>query len=201
MVYHGEKQDGAPQLILTSWSHGITSLDPRTGKLNWDLPVLKYRCVASPVVAAGLIFVTCGEGGGGKQMLAVRPGDPDKKSEAKVAYEVNAKLPYVVTPVARGNLIFLWTDSGIVSCLDAPTGKTLWQERVGGKYFGSPVRVGDRLYCMSRDGDAVVLAAADRYKLLGRVSLGELSHATPAVAGGVMYLRTQTHLMAISGQQ
>jgi outer membrane protein assembly factor BamB len=103
----------------------------------------------------------------------------------------------VVTPVAKGNLLFLWTDSGIVSCLDAPSGKTLWQHRVGGKFFGSPVRVRDRLYCMSREGQVVVLAAGDKYELLGQMDLGELSESTPAVADGVMYLRTESQLMAI----
>ena len=103
--------------------------------------------------AAGLIFAAAGEGGGGKQMFAARPGDPAKHIEAKVAYEVQGKLPYVVTPIAQGNLLFLWSDQGIVSCLDAPTGKRLWQQRVGGKYFSSPVRAGDHIYCISREGE------------------------------------------------
>jgi outer membrane protein assembly factor BamB len=71
---------------------------------------------------------------------------------------------------------------------------------VGGKYFGSPVRVGQRLYCMSREGEAVVLAASEDYKLLARVPLGEPSQATPAVADGVMYLRTLSHLMALGAK-
>jgi len=191
---------GPPQLILTSWAHGISSLDPRTGAICWELGVLDYRTVGSPVVAAGLIFAACGEGGGGKQMVAVRSGDRDKKVEAAVAYPIQGKLPYVVTPVARGNLLFLWGDQGIVTCLDAPTGKRLWQERVPGKFFGSPVRVGDRLYAISREGKVVVLAAADQYTLLGVSDLGEPSQSTPAVAGGVMYLRTKSHVMAIGGR-
>jgi len=197
VLYQPDGKGGTPQLILTSWAHGINSLDPATGKLNWELPVLKFRCVGSPMVAAGLIFAACGEGGGGRQMFAVRPGDPEKKTEAKVEYPVEGKLPYVVTPVARGNLLFLWADSGIVACLEAPTGKTLWRERVGGNFFCSPVRVADRLYCVSREGEVVVLAAADQYKLLGKTKLGESSQATPAVADGVMYLRTRSHVMAI----
>ena len=103
---------GRPQLILTSWAHGISSLDARTGTPLWELKVLKHRTVGSPMLAAGLIFAAAGEGGGGKDMFAVRPGDPDKKIDAKVAYPLEGKLPYVVTPVARGNLLFLWGDQG-----------------------------------------------------------------------------------------
>jgi len=106
----------------------------------------------------------------------------------------------VPTSVARGRLLFLWRDSGVVACLDALTGEVRWRERVGGNYFGSPVRVRDRIYCMSRDGEMVVVAAADEFKLLGRIDLEEPSQATPAIAGGVMYLRTRSHLMAIGGK-
>jgi outer membrane protein assembly factor BamB len=191
---------GRPQLITSTWAHGLSSLDPETGVLLWELGVLDHRTVGSPLAAAGLIFAACGEGGSGKKMVAIRPSDPNKKTEAAVAYPITGKLPYVVTPVARGNLLFLWADQGTVTCLDAPTGKRLWQERVPRSFFGSPVCVGDRLYAISRDGKAVVLAAAERYKLLGEVDLGEPSQSTPAVAGGVLYLRTRSHVMALAGR-
>lgn len=189
-----------PQLILTSWANGITSLDPRSGNKNWELPILNYRVVCSPAIAGGLIFTSCGSGGGGKQMVAVRPGIPGRGIEAALAYEIEGSLPYVPTSVAHGQLLFLWSDSGVVTCLDAPTGDVHWRERVGGQYFSSPVRVADRIYCISRNGEMVVLAAADKFKLLGRVDLEEPSHATPAIADGVMYLRTESHLMALGGK-
>ncbi len=193
-----QPEGGKPQLILSSWAHGLSGLDPETGKLIWDLPVFHdNRIVGSPTIAAGLIFAAAGVGGAGREMVAVQPGNPDRGVEAKVAYNVQGSLPYVPTPVAKGNLLFLWHDNGVVACIDAPTGKRLWQQRVGGNFFGSPVRVGDRLYCISRSGEMVVLAAADKYQLLARIPLGEASHATPAVADGVMYLRTVSHLMAL----
>lgn len=191
---------GQPQLILSSHAHGITSLDPATGTKNWELGVFDKRVVGSPMLAAGLIVASCGEGGSGKRMVAVEPGDPAKKVEPKVVYDFQAPVPYVPVPVAYGNLVFVWHDQGTVACFDAPTGKLYWREKVGGKYFGSPVRVRDRLYCMSRDGQMTVLAAADQYKLLGKIDLEEPSHATPAVADGRMYLRTESHLMSIGGK-
>jgi outer membrane protein assembly factor BamB len=114
-----------------------------------------------------------------------------------VAYEVKKPVPYVPTAVAKDGLVFLFGDQGVVKCIDAATGAERWQERVGGSYFGSPVRVDDRLYCISREGELLVLAAADRYELLARIDLQERSHSTPAVAHGVMYLRTLSHVMAV----
>ncbi len=192
-------EGGAPQLILTSTAHGVTSLDPKTGKQNWELEVFDQgiRIVGSPVVASGLIFASAGTGGGGKQMVAIRPGVPEKGAKAEVAYNLKGSLPYVPTSVAHGKLLFTWSDQGVVTCLDAPTGELHWQQRVGGQFFGSPIRVGDRLYCISRKGEMVVLAADVKYGLLGKISLEEPSDATPTVVDGVMYLRTRSHLMAL----
>ncbi len=190
-----------PQLILSSWAQGISSLDPRTGKPNWELPVFQNRTVGSPMMAAGLIFAAAGVGGVGRQMFAVRPGDPDRAIEPKVVYQVEGPLPYVAVPVANDRLVFLWQDRGVVTCLDAPTGKVLWRKRIGGEYFSSPIRIGDRLYCASREGEMVVLAAADTYKLVARFPLGERTHSTPAVAGGTLYLRTASHVMALEGRR
>ena len=94
-----------------------------------------------------------------------------------------------------------WTDSGIVTCLKAASGEVIWRQRVGGSFYGSPVWVSGRLYCIAKNGDVVVLAAADKFELLSRVPLGESSYATPAVAGGVMYLRTLSHLFSLGGRK
>jgi len=188
-------------LILAGSEFGLISLDPRSGQKNWQIEVFPARVVGSPVIAAGLIFGNCGVGGGGKRLVAVRPGTPANSNQPELVYDNKKFMPYVPTPVAYGNLLFLLVDSGMAACLDAPTGKIHWQQRIGGTYFASPVRVGERIYCVSREGEMVVLAAADKHKLLGRINLEERSQSTPAVAGGVMYLRTASHLMAIGGKQ
>jgi len=157
--------------------------------------------VGSPVVCSGLVFAACGSGGGGKRMVAIRPGDPATGTKATVAYDVEKAMPYVVTPVARGNRLFFWADSGIVSCMDAPSGKILWRKRIGGKYFGSPILVGNRLYCISRAGKMVIMAAEDKYQPpLAEIDLGEPSFSTPAACDGVLYIRTKSHLMAIEAK-
>ena len=201
IVYQPE--EGPPQLILTCTAHGVSSLEPRSGKLNWELADAfgNQRVVGSPTVASGLIFASCGTGGGGKRMVAVRPGGLQPKSDPEIAYEFNGALPYVPTPVAHGKLLFFFSDSGVATCADAPSGTIHWRERVGGRYFGSPVRVADRIYCIAREGTMVVLAASDEYKLLARIDLGEPSNSTPAIAGGVMYIRTASHLMALGSSE
>ena len=193
-------ETGPPQLLVNSWAHGFSGLDPKTGELLWELPLFKYRVVGSPAQCSGLVFGSAGSGGIGRQMFAVRPAEPSRGIEAEVVYELKGSLPYVVTPVAYGELLFAWFDKGVVTCLVAETGDVVWRERIGGDYFGSPVCVGGKLYCISREGEVVVLAASRQFKELGRVDLGEPSNSTPAVADGVMYLRTKSHIMALGGE-
>ncbi len=104
------------------------------------------------------------------------------------------------SPTLYEDLVFLWYDKGIVTCIEGPSGDIVWRERVRGNYFSSPVRVRDRIFCMSDDGDMVVIAAGRKFQLLARNRLvGEPSRATPAVAGGRMYVRLFSHLISVGG--
>lgn len=191
------ERDGKTELIFNSQSHGISGIDPETGRTNWELEVFDKRTVNSPMVAAGLVFGSCGSGAGGNYVVALKPGDPDAHVEPQVAYKVDKSAPYVPTPVANGKLLFLISDNGVATCIDADSGKVHWQRRIGGNFSGSPIRIGDRLYAIADNGDVIVLSATDEYELLGRMPLGEECRTTPAVAGGVMYLRTVSHLYSI----
>ena len=189
---------GSPaELIFNSGAHGITSIDPANGAKNWEISVFDKRSVSSPVIAAGLIFGSCGSGGGGNYVVAVRPGKADGSVQPEIAYKVTKSAPYVPTLVAKNDLAFLWSEQGVVTCLDADSGDVLWQKRAGGNYYGSPICIADRLFCISTDGEVVVLAAAPEFAELGRNQLGEGSHSTPAVADGVLYLRTFSHLFSL----
>ncbi|MCE9554816.1 MAG: PQQ-binding-like beta-propeller repeat protein [Planctomycetes bacterium] len=187
-----------PELILTSPDNGMTGLDMETGNLNWSLDVFPERTVGSPVVAGDLILANCGKGNGGHSLVAVRPPlTPDGKAE--LVYTLTNSVPYVPTPVVRDNLLFLIHDMGLASCHELATGKRLWNKRLGGNFSGSPVLVGDRLFAMTNDGEVVVLAAERQFKEPTRTPLGQTSRATPAVALGHIYLRTQSKLFCLGG--
>lgn len=196
-VYQSE--GGETELIFNSESHGITSIDPANGRVNWELGVFSKRSVSSPIIAGGLIFGSCGSGGGGNYLVALRPPE-NQGASPEIAYKIESSAPYVPTPVALGDLVFLWSDNGIVTCARASSGKTLWQKRVGGNYHGSPICAGGRLYCIRDDGEVTVVAAAEKYELLGRNQLGEESRSTPAVAHGRLYLRSCAHLVSVGGK-
>ena len=194
---------GRPQLIFNSHSHGMTSVDPGTGKVIWEVAsAFPARVISSPVIADELLIGSCGDGGVGKRLIAIRPGSDDGSIQPQEAYSIDSgHRPYVPTSVAKGGLLFTFLDGGLVSCWDSTTGRQLWEEKPAGRFFGSPVWVDGRLYCITMDGDVVVIKAAEKYQLLAINPLGEKSHAAPAVAGGRMYLRTYSQLFSIGGKK
>lgn len=188
-----------PQLVFTSYAHGITGVDLRTPEVVWEAKsAFEDRVVSSPVIAGDLIIGTCGEGGSGKRLIAIQPGKGDDPTEPKEVYRIEGRsATYVPTALAVHGLLFTVHDQGHISCLNSATGKQFWRQKPAGRFYGSPVYAGGNLYCITVTGDVVVTKAAPLYELLAVNPLGEKSHATPAIADGRMYLRTYSHLISI----
>ena len=196
-----EMPDQKRQLICVSGAMGVSSLNPENGSLNWMTGEFPMRTVASPIFANGLVFASCGGGGKGKLLIGVNPGLENKTGEEKpkrIQFQRDTILPYVPTPVAREGHLYLWNDNGVVSCVSLSDQENIWTKRVGGNYSGSPICLAGNLYCISEKGDVVVIAASPEYKLLGRTNLDDPSYATPAVAGGRLFLRSFHRLRCLA---
>jgi outer membrane protein assembly factor BamB len=188
---------GRTEAIFTSTAHGITAVDLKSGRISWEIDkIWDDRTVSSPQLFGDLVFGSFGKGLSGQRLVAVRPEKPGSR-KGELVYDLRRSVPLVPSFVVKDGLLFLWTDSGIVTCVDAATGNKHWRERVGGEFYSSPIWIKGRLYCISKQGQVVVLAASRKFKILARTELGEKTFATPAVANGVMYLRTQSHLYSL----
>lgn len=195
------RPDGSPEILLTSHSHGISSLDPKTGALNWESPVFDKRMVASAVVAGDLVIGSCGQGGGaGNFLSAIKLGGTGNVAKTHVAYKLTKATPYVPTPLYLDGRLYLISDTGIASAIDAATGREIWSERLRAEFFGSPVLIDGKIYCPTTKGEMVVLATGDTFQPLARNPIGEGTHSTPCVDGGRLYLKTFTHLVCIAGK-
>ncbi len=130
-------------------------------------------------------------------LLAVRPDGTGDVTESHVVWEANRGLPYAPSPLWYEGRLYLVKNGGLASCYEAATGRVLYrEERLGsvGDYYASPV-ASDGLVCaISQSGTAVVYRAGDRLEVVARNQLGESVVATPAIAGGRIYLRTETKL-------
>jgi outer membrane protein assembly factor BamB len=194
-VYQGA--GGKPQLIFNSTAHGMTGQDPETGTTLWEVNCFKLRTCSSPVVFGDVVLGSCGSGQGGNYVVGIRPGDGDQP--AKEVFRMEGKVPYVPTPVTNGPLASLWEDKGVITCINTE-GKQVWRNRVDGNFSGSPVRVGNFLYCLAEDGDCFVVEAGPKFNLVSRIPTGETSRSTPSVSDGILYLRTDSHLISLGGR-
>ncbi|GIW79523.1 MAG: serine/threonine protein kinase [Gemmatales bacterium] len=189
--------NGRQELILTNWQHGITSVDPETGKVYWEIccfePAKKERAIASPVVAGDLVLGTCGFVTKQKHFVAVRPA----KNDAKEVWRMERAVSYLPSPLVIDSRVYLCSELGVASCLDAATGKIIWQERLGDDFYASPVSTGKAIYCVSNDGDVYVLAPGDTFKVLAKNSIGEGTQSTPALTPQAILFRTPGRLIAI----
>jgi len=183
-----------PQLLFTSREHGFTIVDLMTGKVLWEKgPLFNHRVIASPVFSEGMLIGTCK-----RKLIAIKLDHQNDTFEGKLVYELPTKLTsYVPTPIIKGNLLFVCIDNGNIACINLLNGEVLWREKPAGAFYSSPVLVNDRLYCVTKKGEVVVLNASKDYKLLAINHLDENSFATPAVAGGKMYFRTFSHLFSL----
>jgi len=194
--------DGTSELIFTSTSHSFTAIDAATGKENWNVPkVFRDRVAGSPIIAGGLVIASYGRGNYGSLLAAVRPGSKKTGAKAKVVWTMSKKVPLVPTSLAFGGRLFCLTDHGTMTCLAPATGREIWRKKLGAKFYASPVCANGILYCVSKKGVVHVLPAAGEFKLLSEVELGEASYSTPAIADGVMYIRTNTKLMSLGGKK
>ncbi len=133
-------------------------------------------------------------------LISVKPGGTGDITQTHVAWSYNRGLPYVPSPLFYKDRIYLIKDGGLITSLDAKSGKPFYsQERLGttGSYYASPVAADGRIYVASLPGKLTVLkAGGDAPEILHQVEFGERIFATPALVGDRLYLRTQTQLYA-----
>jgi outer membrane protein assembly factor BamB len=128
-------------------------------------------------------------------LLALRPDG----ASAKVMWRENTSIPEVPSPLLYHGRLYLIRNGGVLTCLDANTGKLIYRSRVGapGVYYASPIAAAGRVYLASGDGVVTVIAAGkDDLQVLARNEIGEDIVATPAIAGNAIYIRTVRALYA-----
>jgi outer membrane protein assembly factor BamB len=134
-------------------------------------------------------------------LLAIKTGGRGDVTATNVVWREKRSLPEVPSPLVYENHVYYVRNGGILTCLDAATGRIFYRERLGapGPYYSSPIAAGGRLFIGSGEGALVVFAPGDALKVLARNELGEPIYATPAVSPeGTLYVRTPSALYAFA---
>ena len=167
--------------------------DPATGKEIWRVRYDDgFSNVPRPVFAHGLVFIATGFQQ--PALLAVRPDGTGDVTKTHIAWTLKRGAPLTPSPLAVGDELYVVTDGGIATCLDAKTGDVVWQQRLGGTYSASPVFADGRIYFLAEQGVTTVIAPGRQFRRLAANSLDGGLLASMAVSGGALYLRTDSHL-------
>jgi outer membrane protein assembly factor BamB len=197
--------DGKPQIVVSGGDY-VTGHDPKTGQELWRAGGLNpnrngnFRSVNSPVVADGIVYA----GTRVKPVLALRIGGEGDVTEKNLVWRWNEDGgPDVPTPVTDGKYYYMVADGGIITVIDAKTGKEIYQHRlgVGSTIDASPLLADGKLYITGENSATVILAAGPEYKELARNELdGSWTMSSIAVSGQQLFIRTGTHLYCIGNK-
>jgi len=182
------------RMIVSPASNFCMGYDPKSGKELWRLKYPKpgWSLIAAPVYAHGLVFLSTGYVN--QQLLAFKPeGTGD--ITANVAWQTKRDAPNTPTPQVIGDELYMLSDSGFLTCLDAKTGKVYYAERLAGKaYSASPILADGKMYFTSEEGVGQVVAVGKEFKVLSRSELKEKTFATFVPVDGALFVRTETQL-------
>lgn len=191
--------DGERTVLLASGAEAVIAYDPATGRELWRTDGTVSHPIPSIVAGDGLAFATAGSQR--KVALAIRLDD--NGGNDRIAWRYNKGTAYVPSPILYGDYLYLMTDRGIVTCLDAASGEIVYE---GGRvpvpatFTASPVAFDGKILLTSEDGDTFVLRAGPAHEILRTNPLGEPVYASPALAGGTIYIRGARHLFAIRAE-
>jgi outer membrane protein assembly factor BamB len=184
------------------------------GKLLWELDGMSSLVIPTPFSAHGLLYVASGYVLSPKKPLfAIRPGasgdislKEKETSNQFIAWSQLKAGPYNPSPLVYGERIFILYDRGFLGCYDARTGESLYDSPMvriptGDQFTSSPWAYSGKVFCLSEDGDTLVIPAEGKFQVLHKNSLDELCLATPAIARGSLFLRTETQLYRIANRK
>ncbi len=187
--------EGITQLVCSGADH-VASYNINDGKEIWWMPYNGFSIVGRPSYGNSLFYVV----GSIRQdhfcIYAVQPGKGQLKNN-QIKWQYSKGVPHVSSPILVDTEVYFVHDGGVASCLNAITGELIWNERLGGNYDASPIRIQNRLYFLNREGKTTVLSTGKRFNKLATNQLKGTFKASPAVADGSLFLRSDTHLFRI----
>ena len=190
--------DGRKQVVVSA-SSKVRSYDAATGKLLWESAGLGTNVIPAPVTQDGIVYVMSGHRE--PNLLAIRLGkEGDLTGSDAILWKNDRGNSYTPSPVLHDGKLYMLTDNGMLSCLNAKTGEPYYrQQRLPKPYNfkASPVGVNGKLYLASEEGDVIIVKMGEKYEVLATNEMpDQMFIATPAVAEGSLYLRSQNTLSA-----
>lgn len=180
--------------LIYNGANVVSSHNPETGEEIWRINGSSEEAIPMLVWGGGLLYSSSGRNG---PIFAIRPGGQGDITESHVVWRNERGGPHVPTPAYRDGKLYIINDTGILTCLDALTGDTVWQHRLRGRFSMSPLVIKDQLLIISEDGLVTVFRAGDKFESLAEHEIGESVLASPALVDGRLYVRAASSVICI----
>jgi outer membrane protein assembly factor BamB len=182
--------------VVSVGAFRAAAYDPSNGREIWRVAYDQgFSNVPRPVFAHGLVFIATGFHQ--PALIAVKPDGTGDVTRSHIAWEVRRGAPLTPSPLVVGDDLFMVSDVGIATCVDARTGTIHWQERLGGNYSASPTFADGRIYFSSEEGVTTAIRPSRTFTRLGTSQLDGAILASFAAADRAFFIRTSSHLYRI----
>jgi outer membrane protein assembly factor BamB len=182
--------------LVSIGAYRAASYDPLTGKEIWFARYENgFSNVPRPVFGHGLVYIATGFQQ--PALIAVRADGTGDVTASHIAWSMTRGAPFTPSPLLVGNELYVINDLGVLTCVDAKTGKVLWQQRIGGNHSASPIFADGRIYFLSEEGVATVITPGKTFEKLAVNELDGATLASMAVSHGSIFVRSHTHLYRI----
>jgi outer membrane protein assembly factor BamB len=189
---------GRTQVVIPG-AQWFVSYDPATGDELWRVDHGRgFSNVAAPVFDGRTLYLSTGYGK--PKLWTVRPDGSGDVSQTHVGWQETQQVSVKSSPVLSDGRLYMISDGGIASCLDAATGETHWRERIPGQYSSSPIVGCGRVYFSNHDGRTTVVADSADFEVLARNDLDGMLMASPAAVGGKLLMRSDKAMYCIKGE-
>jgi outer membrane protein assembly factor BamB len=185
----GEKQ------LVSVGSRIVQALSPKDGREIWRMSHANYCAVPRPVFGQGLVFIDTGFEKAG--IMAIDPEGKGDVTAKNLMWETHKNAPLTPSMLVVGEELYMASDSGVMSCLDAKTGKVRWSERVGKATSASLFYADGKIYLQDEYGTGYVVKAAKKFELIATNELKDKSMASYAVYGKHLLIRTHHALWCV----
>lgn len=184
------------QQLITAGSGVVNALEPTTGREIWQVTYGDgYSVIPKPISGHGLIYI--GTGYNAPAVMAIRPDGAGDVTDSHVVWTVKKGAPHTPSLLLVGDELYIVSDKGLATCVDAHTGKEHWQERIGGNYSASPLFADGKIYIQSEDGPAIVLKPGKSFEKIKDTGFKERTLASYAVSDNALFIRTEKNLYRV----
>ncbi|MFM8272862.1 MAG: PQQ-binding-like beta-propeller repeat protein [Gemmata sp.] len=189
-------KNGDQRQLISVGPRATMGYDIPTGKEIWKVTYGGWSIAPRPIYRDGILYMISAYIN--PELWAVRTDGKGDVTSTHILWKNSKGMPSRPSPILVGDLLYVVSSEGVVSCLEAKTGELVWKERLGSKFSASPIHVAARIYFFDESSVTSVIEPGRQFELMAKNKLdGEEMMATPAVVGNSLIIRTAKHLYRI----